>query len=154
MWMNGSNAARSTPAKARRTGKPSPSKPLGADVTDTTGRGTDAVGSGAIRGRTVRSSTVMAGIRVSLDGASLTCSLTVIACATIPHGRGCPQRHVPSPHRSGRALQELRPGRVADLAPAQGPGRTPRGVRVDAQGPAHLVRRTVALHAVAAQAAG
>src|SRR3954454_402843 len=34
MWMNGSRSRRSTPAKARRTGKPSPSKPEGAVVTD------------------------------------------------------------------------------------------------------------------------
>ena len=44
----GRAAARSTPAKARRTGNPSPSKPDGASVTDTTGR-SGAVGAGAGR---------------------------------------------------------------------------------------------------------
>src|SRR5438270_67615 len=34
--MNGSRSRRSTPAKARRTGKPSPSKPRGEVVTDLT----------------------------------------------------------------------------------------------------------------------
>src|SRR5262245_6023782 len=38
MCTNGSRVARSTPAKARRTGKPSPSRPEGAVVSDTTGR--------------------------------------------------------------------------------------------------------------------
>jgi hypothetical protein len=38
MWTKGSRARRSTPAKARRTGKPSPSKPEGAVVTESTGR--------------------------------------------------------------------------------------------------------------------
>src|ERR1700709_1879990 len=67
--MNGSSAARSTPAKARNTGKPSPSKPRGAVVTDSTGRWLVDAGSGtAIRGRTVRSSTVMAGIRTLFPG--------------------------------------------------------------------------------------
>src|SRR5512132_1932132 len=44
MCTNGSRAARSTPAKARRTGKPSPSNPEGAVVTERTGRSA-AVGS-------------------------------------------------------------------------------------------------------------
>src|SRR6266536_2947271 len=63
MWMNGSSRARSTPAKARRTGKPSPSNPDGAVVTDVTGRSAAAVGSGSVtRGRTRMSSTVTAGM--------------------------------------------------------------------------------------------
>ena len=37
MWMKGSRSRLDTPAKARRTGNPSPSKPLGAVVTDFTG---------------------------------------------------------------------------------------------------------------------
>ena len=63
MWMNGSSFARSTPAKARRTGKPSPSKPDGAVVTDTTGRSAAVAASGSgTRGRTRMSSTVTAGM--------------------------------------------------------------------------------------------
>src|SRR5262245_35789845 len=63
MWMNGSSSRRSTPAKARRTGNPSPSNPLGADVTERTGRSVTTAGSGtSTRGRTVTSLTVTAGI--------------------------------------------------------------------------------------------
>src|SRR5918996_101996 len=47
-WMNGSRSPRSTPAKARRTGKPSPSKPRGAVVTWRTGRGRAVAGSGPV----------------------------------------------------------------------------------------------------------
>jgi hypothetical protein len=51
------------PAKARRTGKPSPSNPEGAVVTDRTGRSTDASGSGSVIAGSLRgSATVMAGI--------------------------------------------------------------------------------------------
>src|SRR5258708_1034652 len=46
MWMKGSRLRRSTPAKARRTGKPSPSKPDGAGVTETVWRSGSAVGAG------------------------------------------------------------------------------------------------------------
>src|SRR5687768_1421572 len=38
MWMNGSRSVCETPAKPRRTGKPSPSKPTGGVGTDRTGR--------------------------------------------------------------------------------------------------------------------
>src|SRR5262245_11220162 len=63
MWMNGSRSRRSTPAKARRTGNPSPSNPLGAEVTERTGRSVTTAGSGtATRGRTVTSLTVTAGM--------------------------------------------------------------------------------------------
>src|SRR5689334_9922927 len=66
MWMNGSRSFRSTPAKARRTGKPSPSYPLGAVVTDFTARSRATAGSGWwMRGSTVMSLTVTAGIGVS-----------------------------------------------------------------------------------------
>lgn len=61
--MNGSSARRSTPANARRTGKPSPSNPCGAVVTETTGRATLVVGSGVpTRGKVKTSSTVTAGM--------------------------------------------------------------------------------------------
>src|SRR3954471_4256252 len=62
MWMNGSRSRRSTPAKARRTGKPSPSNPDGAVVTDRTRRRTVPGAGAGTRGRAVVSSTVMAGI--------------------------------------------------------------------------------------------
>src|SRR4051794_32781063 len=62
--MKGSRSARSAPAKARRTGKPSPSSPRGAVVTERTCRWRLVAGSGtAMRGRAVMSSTVTAGIR-------------------------------------------------------------------------------------------
>src|SRR5256885_1819846 len=51
MWTNGSRAARSTPANARRTGKPSPSMPLGAGVSEATGRSTAPGKAEARRGR-------------------------------------------------------------------------------------------------------
>src|SRR5689334_16588038 len=62
MWTNGSRWLSGTPAKARRTGKPSPSNPLGAVVTETTLRGW-SVGAGAgVCGSTSRLSTVTAGM--------------------------------------------------------------------------------------------
>ena len=60
--MNGSSCARSMPANARRTGKPSPSKPCGAVVTCHTGRGWSPSPGVFRRGRTVMSSTVIAGM--------------------------------------------------------------------------------------------
>src|SRR6266496_3405678 len=53
MCTNGSRVARSTPAKARRTGKPSPSRPLGAVVTDATGRSTASGPGWGTRGRAI-----------------------------------------------------------------------------------------------------
>ena len=58
---NGSRAARSTPAKARRAGKPSPSRPDGAVVTDTTGRSRAAGSRWGTRARTMVSA-LMAGM--------------------------------------------------------------------------------------------
>src|ERR1700736_5870645 len=64
MCTNGSSRRGSAPANARRTGKPSPSRPCGAVVMLTTGRGCVAVGSGnGICGSLVMSSTVTAGMR-------------------------------------------------------------------------------------------
>src|SRR3954452_2248368 len=64
--MNGSRSAGETPANARRTGKPSPSKPRGAVVTDLTRRMVDWLASSAVtRGRLRVLSTVIAGILVS-----------------------------------------------------------------------------------------
>src|SRR5665811_2275482 len=66
MWMNGSSSFRSTPAKARLTGNPLPSKADGALVIDTTGRWMTFSGSAGTDGRTVRSGTVTAGTAYSL----------------------------------------------------------------------------------------
>src|SRR4051812_18574060 len=60
--MNGSSSPTGTPAKARRTGKPSPSYPDGAVVSRRTARNSVVGASSGRRGRTRTSSTVMAGI--------------------------------------------------------------------------------------------
>src|SRR5688500_11354777 len=68
--MNGSSSDIGTPANARRTGKPSPSNPLGAVMMRLTLR--KAAPAGAIlgrRGRTRTSSTVTAGMVTPLAGA-------------------------------------------------------------------------------------
>src|ERR671912_2122819 len=51
MCTNGSRVGRSTPAKARRTGNPSPSNPEGAVVTETMGRWAAVGSTVGIRGR-------------------------------------------------------------------------------------------------------
>src|SRR2546421_99394 len=53
MWTNGSRSRIPTPAKARVTGKPSPSNPLGPVVTDRTGRSVWRDPQGYGRGLTV-----------------------------------------------------------------------------------------------------
>src|SRR5512144_1081442 len=93
MWMNGSRSARSTPAKARRTGKPSPSKPLGAVVTDFTGRSTASAAVTVILGR-VRVSAVTAGIWV------LSIIACVCKCSQRNFGRDCSRRS-PRVERTG-----------------------------------------------------
>src|SRR5918993_930903 len=82
MWTNGSRVGRSTPAKARRTGNPSPSNPVGAVVTETTGRW---AASDAIEGRRGRAtvSAVTAGIRTSV----LVAHATFLSPST-PEGAG------------------------------------------------------------------
>src|SRR5918912_2062185 len=63
--MNGSRSPSETPANARRTGKPSPSKPRGAVVIDRTARNWLWRGSRAVtRGSARTLSGVMAGIVV------------------------------------------------------------------------------------------
>ena len=62
MWMNGSRSAKFTPANARRTGKPSPSKPEGAVVMLRTGRMRASSPTTGKEGTVARSSTVTAGI--------------------------------------------------------------------------------------------
>src|SRR5687767_13521592 len=64
MCTNGSSSCRGTPAKARRTGKPSPSSPLGAVVTERTGRSAASADGRSMRG-SVRVSAVTAGTRRS-----------------------------------------------------------------------------------------
>src|SRR5918996_2028579 len=71
MWTNGSRASSATPANALRTGKPSPSKPLGALVTARTGRCTPDGSARGIRGSAVMSSTVTAGTTTSSTGSLL-----------------------------------------------------------------------------------
>src|SRR5665647_1880637 len=66
MWMNGSSSFRSTPANARLTGNPRPSRADGALVIDTTGRCMPFGGSAGTGGSTVRSGTVKAGTADSL----------------------------------------------------------------------------------------
>src|SRR5579859_2500589 len=134
MWMNGSRRPRSTPAKARRTGNPSPSKPGGAVVTDSTGRSATAAGSGSwTRGSTRMSSAVTAGIVVSsARGGALSyerCAHltvappapTVVDSSTFPRTGGDPGCRVPpspaspaqdlSPHlESGCVDTEYRDG--------------------------------------------
>src|SRR5271155_1741493 len=68
MCTNGPGSAMLMPAKARRTGKPSPSKPLGAVVMSFTGRSVDPSALGlVIRVRSVQISGVMVGIASSFN---------------------------------------------------------------------------------------
>src|SRR5215471_21756885 len=117
MWMNGSSRARSTPAKARRTGKPSPSNPDGAVVTDATGRSATAVASGSgTRGRTRMSSTVTAGMTTPPHG-NVSPAPTIVDRATFPRpgavwgegegGGGQPLGELPVDGRAALLLQEL-----------------------------------------------
>ena len=64
MWMNGSRSDRSTPAKARRTGNPSPSKPRGAVVTERTARVRTLVSGSLTLGSNKMLSTVTAGMEI------------------------------------------------------------------------------------------
>src|SRR5262249_54199528 len=66
--MNGSRSARLTPANARRTGKPSPSRPAGAVVMLRTGRMRASGPTSGKDGTVVRSSTVTAGIADPPEG--------------------------------------------------------------------------------------
>ena len=61
--MNGSSTSFAMPAKARRTGKPSPSKPLGAVVSEINGRSWASIVGASIRG-SVSVSAVTAGMVV------------------------------------------------------------------------------------------
>src|SRR5215211_9102699 len=70
MCTNGSRSARSTPAKARRTGKPSPSRPLGAALTPRTRRKRPPAGTSGTRSSVVRSMAVIAGMSLPRTGRS------------------------------------------------------------------------------------
>ncbi|CAB4667270.1 unannotated protein [freshwater metagenome] len=71
--MNGSRIFFAIPANARRTGKPSPSKPLGAVVTERTGRSVTSA-PGELMRASVSVSAVTAGMRESfIDGQLISC---------------------------------------------------------------------------------
>src|SRR5947209_20119390 len=108
MWMNGSSSDMSAPAKARRTGKPSPSKPPGAVVTERTARGVVSAAGAASRGRAVTSGTVIAGMS---PPTSLTTQLFHRSV-----GSALCQRllDVAGPVRGGRAAVVARPRHVAE----------------------------------------
>src|SRR5450631_1157659 len=85
MWMNGSRARRSTPANARRTGNPSPSRPDGAVVTESTGRSRSMAGSvNGTRGNANGFSTVTAGISYSFVRRCSTLVPNMVARTMIP----------------------------------------------------------------------
>ena len=94
------------PAKARFTGKPSPSKEDGALVTETTGRCAAPAAGAATRGSTVRSLTVMAGMRFSSIISNSTIGGTPRPVKAFPGsaGRSGAVRSHPGPLRS-RPLQ-------------------------------------------------
>ena len=136
MCTNGSRSCRCTPAKARRTGNPSPSSPCGAVVTDFTGRSLACVRSGSgTGGSLLRSLTVTAGTRTSHP-----CRRT---------GRVRPLRAGYAP---GRVVSPLRrPGRASSVsgdaaASPPGHGRPAPGWADSAgdaaAGPARARRRT------------
>src|SRR5665811_627457 len=66
--MKGSSSAWSTPPNARRTGKPSPSKPVGPVVTDLTGRSIVPTAIGSRRGNASVLATVSAGTALRSPG--------------------------------------------------------------------------------------
>src|SRR6476661_7759572 len=108
MWTNGSRSARSTWENARRTGNPSPSRPVRAIVRLLTGRSRATVGSGSgIRGRTVMSSTVIAGMCVVPTGGF---ARQIVAQSTIyvkeaPRTRGLGRHDDPRPCPGLRVVQ-------------------------------------------------
>ena len=93
-----------TPAKARRTGNPSPSSPDGASLTPATGRNSfDASGTG-IRGKARLSGTVTAGIEASLrHDFSVTTFLVATSLSNTPGARS-----VPTPSQEGVQPQHAR----------------------------------------------
>src|ERR1019366_10470729 len=159
MCTKGSSWARSTPAKARRTGNPSPSKPDGASVTDTTGRSWLAPSGKASRGREQMSSTVTAGMAWLLGSNSGSLWRTLFADATFPRsfwpgggeralvtghepgpGRGVEDPHRPVPPDLPPAVRPHQGGVLVD-AEEDRPHRLPRGEPFERTGaqPLHLV---------------
>src|SRR6266705_5186950 len=135
-------SVRSTPANARRTGKPSPSSPLGAVLTPSTGRSTAAGAGSGSRGR-VSVSAVTAGIDgscgcwsgVPFAGTSLL--LIVFPCLYRPFVTKYPSGETTRPGRTVRCPScgtENEPGRkfcsecgaaLARLCPACGTANAP-----------------------------
>src|SRR5215207_6896924 len=104
MWMKGSSSACDSPAKARRTGKPSPSNPAGAVVTDRTGRSTELLGSGSATAGSARGfSTVMAGM----------------APPTTCERKYSVKRTPASPGQARSLRPMIRPARLADIEAMQ-----------------------------------
>src|SRR6476660_2337461 len=111
--MNGSRSARSTPAKARRTGNPSPSNPRGALVMLRTGRGRATAGSGSgTRGRMVMSSTTTAGMVFDSSDLPRPCHAIVDYATEILLGSATS----PSPRaRSADPMPDFNHDLIADL---------------------------------------
>src|SRR6266508_5567527 len=103
MWTNGSRSDRSTPANARRTGNPSPSRPLGAALTPRTRRKRASGATGGTRSRVVGSSTVIAGMSL-LEPPG--CAGYSAGPARSGDGRsfGASDMLLPDPHRQGVLL--------------------------------------------------
>src|SRR4029453_18575071 len=103
MWTNGSRSDRSTPANARRTGNPSPSRPLGAGLTPRTRRNRAPGATGGTRSRVVGSSTVIAGMSL-LEPPG--CAGYSAGPARSGDGRsfGASDTLLPDPHREGVLL--------------------------------------------------
>src|SRR4051794_32418021 len=133
MWMKGSSARWLTPAKARRTGNPSPSKPFGAVVTASTRRGVASGAACGTRGSVSGFSTVTAGMTGPSGGRadSLTmnylrsthqCSrLFPVSCALLTQPLGSPTR---AAHPTARLTQPPgSPTRPADPEGHQEPDR-------------------------------
>src|SRR4051812_3502276 len=123
MWMNGSRSRRSTPANARRTGKPSPSTPDGAVVTERTRRRTVPGAGRGTRGRTVVSSTVTAGMPASRVESSTSTDCSAAGPGCVPVRRADreldPRYDDEDPLRTQRQLRlvEAQPAVALDRAP-------------------------------------
>src|SRR4029079_7768233 len=100
MWTNGSRSRIPTPAKARVTGKPSPSNPLEPVVTDRTGRSVSPSVAGFRRGN-VTGSAVTAGISASK-------MLHLQRHGGVTPGRAgeFPTPHLPAWRRDGRGSKQ------------------------------------------------
>ena len=143
MWMNGSRSRRSTPANARRTGKPSPSKPDGAVVTERTRRRTVPGAGTGTRGRVVVSSTVTAGMPASLVEVSTSgdCSAADPRCHSLPRAFGGVARRGQAPAVQP-ASGTVPPGRLSEADGVRPVRRGPRRRTLRARrAPVRLPRR-------------